>query len=144
MENKNNTWLGIFIALIGGLVIGSFLTPGFGMMRWGGPGYDMYEEMEERMEDMHNEDIIRQDGAMQHAMEEMMFGFRGKTGVEYEEVWLRGMIVHHIGAVEMSERLLKETERPELEAFANDIIQTQTKEVEQMREWLDEWFNNEN
>ena len=54
-----------------------------------------------------------------------------------------GMIVHHLGAIRMSEDLLNETDRPELTQFANDIISAQQQEVEQMCAWLDEWFNNQ-
>ena len=90
---------------------------------------------------MHQEEIIARDGAMQHAMEEMMFGFRGKTGEEYEEAFLRGMIVHHIGAIEMAEGLLEHTDRPELVGMAEDIIETQSSEVETMKGWLAAWFS---
>jgi len=89
----------------------------------------------------HEEDIINSDGAMIHAMDEMMMDFRGKTGEEYEKAFLKGMIVHHIGAIEMAEELLEQTERPELVNMANDIIKVQSEEVDMMKEWLSDWFN---
>ena len=93
---------------------------------------------------MYGDELIDEDGAMMHAMDEMMLGFRGKTGEAYEQAFLRGMIVHHIGAVQMAEELLKQTDRPELRAFAQDIIEVQSQEIETMKGWLEEWFNNEN
>jgi uncharacterized protein (DUF305 family) len=51
------------------------------------------------------------------------------------------MIVHHIGAIEMAEQLLKETDRPELVKMGNDIITVQTDEVNMMKGWLNDWFN---
>lgn len=135
MENKNNTLVISLLTLIVGLIIGYFFgvntsTRGFFMN-------DMHEEMEDHM---YEDEIISSDGAMMHAMDEMMLGFRGKEGEEYEEAFLRGMIVHHLGAVNMSEELLENTDRPELRAFAENIINAQSEEIDQMKEWLDSWF----
>jgi uncharacterized protein (DUF305 family) len=139
MENKNNTIVLALIALIAGLVIGYF----FGM-NTAPRGFfmdGMYEEMEEHM---YGDEIIDRDGAMMHAMDEMMLGFRGKTGEAYEEVFLRGMIVHHIGAVRMAEELLEQTDRSELQTFAREIIEVQSREIETMKGWLEAWFNQNN
>lgn len=140
MEAKNQT-LGIaLLALIAGLIIGylfgSSAVPQRGF--WGGE--DMYEEMEEHM---YGDDVLGSDGELQHMMDEMMLIGRGRSGEAYEEAFLRGMIVHHLGAISMSEQLLEETERPELVQFANAIIATQSTEVEQMKGWLEAWFTEE-
>lgn len=121
---------GVILGLVVGYFIGFSAAPGADWMHddaAGGHGH-MHEGM--MGGGMHDHDIIRQDGAMQHAMDEMMVGFRGKEGAEYEEAFLRGMIVHHIGAVEMTEDLLEETDRPELVEFGNDIITQQSAEIE--------------
>lgn len=102
---------------------------------------NMYEEMEEHM---YGDEIIDHDGAMIHAMDEMMRAFRGKEGDEYDEIFLRSMIVHHLGAIQISEELLENTDRQELQTFAQDIISTQSAEVEEMKGWLDAWFNDAN
>jgi len=49
--------------------------------------------------------------------------------------------VHHIGAIKMSENLLEQTDRPELIELANNIIESQSAEVDQMKGWLQTWFN---
>lgn len=67
------------------------------------------------------------------------YGMMG-SGEEYEEAFLRGMIMHHLGAISMAEELLEETERPELVDLANGIIETQAKEVEMMEGWLKDWY----
>lgn len=143
MENKNQTIIIGLLALIVGLIIGYFFGGNNMMSNRGFFSNDsMYEEMEEHMgEHMYGDELIDEDGAMMHAMDEMMLGFRGKTGEEYEEAFLRGMIVHHIGAIEMAEELLKQTDRPELVKLANDIISAQNSEVDMMRGWLKDWFN---
>lgn len=138
MENKNNT---IVIGLLV-LIIGLFLGYFFGVNNMPHRGFfsndSMYEEMEEHM---YDDDIIDNDGAMMHAMDEMMLGFRGKTGEAYEEAFLIGMIVHHLGAIDMAKELLNQTDRPELVNLANEIISAQNKEVDMMKEWLKVWFN---
>lgn len=141
MENKNQTTIIALLALITGLLLGYFLS--INKMPYESFfSNDMtHEEIESQM---YEDEIISSDGAMMHAMDEMMLGFRGKTGEEYEEAFLRGMIVHHIGAVKMAEELLEQTNRPELRTFAQDIINVQSKEVEIMKGWLVEWFNNTN
>lgn len=138
MDNKNTIIIGL-LALIAGLLIGYFASadrmPHHGGLFW---EEAMYEEMGEHM---YGDDIINSDGELRHMMDEMLLIGRGQTGKAYEEAWLRGMIVHHLGAVAMSEALLEQTERPELIELANTIIETQTAEVEQMRGWLNAWFN---
>ena len=43
------------------------------------------------------------------------------------------MIAHHVGAVEMSELLLKKGKDPVLKSFANKVIAAQNTEIEQMK-----------
>ncbi|MDQ3459905.1 MAG: DUF305 domain-containing protein [Deinococcota bacterium] len=57
-------------------------------------------------------------------------------GEAFEVGFLSMMIVHHQGAVEMSEWILERTERPELRETAEAIIASQEAEIEMMSEWL--------
>lgn len=145
MKNSNviiGGLAGIIVGLVVGYLIGVNTTPDLGWMHDDGHMHDhAYEEMGEHM---YESGFLRQDGAMQHAMDEMMLGFRGKEGVAYEEAFLRGMIVHHLGAVAMAEELKEETNRPELLEFADKIINAQSGEIEEMQTWLETWFNNSN
>ncbi|WP_422345904.1 CopM family metallochaperone [Parasphingorhabdus sp.] len=50
--------------------------------------------------------------------------------------FMQGMIAHHEGALEMAEIVLKHGKDPETKALAQQIIDSQRKEIEQMREWL--------
>jgi len=138
MENKNSTIIVGLLALIVGLFLGYF----FGANTMPHRGFlsndSMYEEMEEHM---FGDEIVDGDGELQHMMSEMMLISRGQTGEAYEKAWLRGMVVHHLGAIEMSKELLKQTDRPELVKLANNIIGSQSAEVEQMKGWLNSWFN---
>ncbi len=56
---------------------------------------------------------------------------------EFEDLWLELMIAHHEGAVQMAEQQAAEgTYRPAVE-LAEDVVASQTAEIEQMRELLD-------
>jgi uncharacterized protein (DUF305 family) len=54
--------------------------------------------------------------------------------------FLQHMIPHHLEAIESAEALLAVTERPELRALLEDVVETQTAEVDLMRRWIDAWF----
>ena len=131
MNVQSNTVIIGLLALSVGLLIGY----GFGMRT---------EPVDTHGEVMpYQDDMMMQNGAMQHAMEEMMREFNGKHGAAYEKAFLEGMIVHHMGAIEMAEMLLTETDRPELIQMANDIITAQEREVQMMRGWHGAWFTQE-
>ncbi len=65
------------------------------------------------------------------------------TGLEqasdFDKVFVEEMIPHHQMAVMMASMLKNGTERPEMKKLADDIITTQTKEIDQMRQWLKSW-----
>jgi uncharacterized protein (DUF305 family) len=137
MESKNQAIIIGLLALITGLIIGYFFSEN-AMHRGFFSGDSMYEEMKEHM---YGDEIVDNDGELQHLMSEMMLIGRGQTGEKYEEAFLRGMITHHLGAVAMSEKLLEQTSRPELIELAGNIIESQSAEVEMMKGWLNIWFN---
>ena len=79
-------------------------------------------------------------GSMEHQMMTMTDRMKGKTGDELDKIFLEDMIVHHQGAVDMAQILVKETKRPELQKMGADIIRVQTAEIAQMQTWLNTWF----
>ena len=50
------------------------------------------------------------------------------------------MIRHHEQAVAAAEIALAETERGEIRGLAEDIIEAQTREIDQLRDWRAEWY----
>jgi len=63
------------------------------------------------------------------------------AGVEdFDRAFIRWMVPHHEMGVMMARMVLVRTDRPELERLARDIIDTQRKEIDQMRRWYREWY----
>lgn len=63
--------------------------------------------------------------------------------IESEHDYLVHMIAHHEEAVSSANILKANTQRDEMKKFADDIIKTQSAEIEQMKSWLDTWYPNE-
>jgi uncharacterized protein (DUF305 family) len=72
-----------------------------------------------------------------------MAGPMGMSGhmmsVESEFDYLTQMIPHHEEAIASAQVLAEGTDRPEMQAFAQQIIETQSAEVAQMKTWLATW-----
>jgi uncharacterized protein (DUF305 family) len=77
---------------------------------------------------------------MDGAMESITMSLNGKTGDDFDKVFLAEMIVHHQGAVEMAKQALVSSKRPELVTLANDIINAQNNEINMMQNWQIAWF----
>lgn len=57
--------------------------------------------------------------------------------VSVEAAFAEGMIMHHQMAVEMAQAILSHTDEEKVIALANNIIETQNKEIEQMQKIFD-------
>jgi len=64
----------------------------------------------------------------------------GAAEQPYDLQYLDSMIHHHNGAVVMARMVLGKTERPELKAFAQTIVDDQTKEIGYMQQLRDQWY----
>jgi uncharacterized protein (DUF305 family) len=60
------------------------------------------------------------------------------SGIEAERVFLRLMIAHHRGALEMSEGVLERSEHPAVLAFARAVLRSQKSEIDLMTRMLQE------
>lgn len=57
-----------------------------------------------------------------------------------EKDFLMGMIPHHRGALMMSQMALQKASRPEVRKLAQDAIESQTREIALMTNWLRDWY----
>lgn len=136
--NENKLAIGLVVGLVLGVVVSLLVTnsavnnQGFGMM-WNmmGGGGNM----------MSNHAAHHPEQVMFGMMDDMMSGQDGRTGDEFDKAFLAGMIVHHEGAINMANAALRNAKHQEIKNMANEIISTQSKEIEQMNNWEKQWYN---
>ena len=63
----------------------------------------------------------------------------GLKANEFDVEFIKQMIPHHEGAIEMARALKAEDRYAELGAMAEAVIKTQSAEIEQMKGWLGAW-----
>jgi uncharacterized protein (DUF305 family) len=65
-----------------------------------------------------------------------MTKLRSSAGAEFDTLWLRSMIAHHQGAIEMAKAELANGENVDAKRLAQTIIDTQQAEIGQMKQML--------
>lgn len=75
----------------------------------------------------------------QMSLGSMMEALQGKTGDDFDKVFLQSMIAHHQGAIDMATTAKTSAKHNELKTMANEIITAQQKEIDQMFKWQKEW-----
>lgn len=77
----------------------------------------------------------------QPAYQPMMRELMGLSPEDADIVFLEDMIEHHLAAVHMAKEVLDKNlaQHDEVRTLAKEIIATQSREIDQMREWLEMW-----
>lgn len=79
-------------------------------------------------------------GGMNMGMGDMQIG--EDASKPFDQLFLEAMISHHQGAIDMATMALQMgTEHEEIKTLCDAIIKTQQAEIEQMKTWLQEWYN---
>ena len=97
---------------------------------WGMP------TMSDNMDGMDHGGMGGMDG-MAGMTEEDMQALEDASGSAAGDLFLEQMVVHHEGAIEMAEDVLDDGEHPGVRELAENIIASQTAEIELMRSMLD-------
>jgi len=70
----------------------------------------------------------------------MMKGNLGAADAEFDLRFLNAMIPHHQGALVMAKDVLNKSKRPEMKQLAQEILTSQQKEIDQMKQWRQAWY----
>lgn len=80
------------------------------------------------------EGMMRMDG-----MEGDLDALRSTSAADFDREFVEQMIPHHEMAIMMAQMLRSSTDRPEMKRLADDIVTSQSQEIEMMRGWLTAW-----
>jgi uncharacterized protein (DUF305 family) len=93
------------------------------------------------------QEVMQQHGMM--GISDMHMGMMGnnsdisrlQTAADFDKGFIEHMIPHHQMAVMMASMLKDGSTRAEMKQLADNIIVAQTKEIDMMRGWYNEWYD---
>jgi uncharacterized protein (DUF305 family) len=71
----------------------------------------------------------------------MMSSIKDKTGFELDKEYIKTMVLHHNGAIEMAKKILPISKSPDIKNLANSVITNQANEVSKLEGWLKNKYN---
>lgn len=89
------------------------------------------------MQNMEHGSGMNHDTSMNHNMAMDL----GPADADYDLRFIDAMTVHHQGAVAMAKEAQQKSQRPELRQLVENIVQDQTKEITQMKQWREAWYS---
>lgn len=60
-------------------------------------------------------------------------------GDSFDKKFIEEMIMHHEGAIDMAKLITTNAKHEEIKQLGVDIIATQSKEIEEMKDWYKNW-----
>ncbi len=70
------------------------------------------------------------------AMNKMHKDMMAAVDPDPTKTWVKMMIPHHQGAIDMSKAVLKHSKDPKIRAMAENVIKEQSKEIRELQDWL--------
>ncbi len=82
---------------------------------------------------------------MMHSNNKMMSGMNSdltalRNAKNFDQAFIQEMIPHHQMAVTMAKDLIPNSKHPEMKKLAQEIIQAQNKEINEMKTWQKKWY----
>lgn len=134
---KKEKWLGVFL----GFVICVIISAVVGFINMHRHNDRLYRRMtHDEKTRYRNSGNELHSAHMTEEMRKMSENLKDKSGDEFDRTFLREMIVHHEGAIDMANQALVNAQNPEIKNMAKNIIETQIKEIDQMKKWESEWY----
>lgn len=73
------------------------------------------------------------------SMADMTKQLTDKTGDNFDQAFIEMMISHHEGAVAMAELIPSRAKHDEIKTLGKAVIEAQTKEIADMKQWQKDW-----
>lgn len=83
---------------------------------------------------------ITYEPTMKPGDQKMLERLASLSGAEFEIAFMEMMIKHHEGAIKEARHCLDKAAHAELRELCENIIATQSAEIQQMRTWLCQWY----
>lgn len=81
-------------------------------------------------------------GSMDHrSMNHSMAMNLGPADANFDLRFIDAMSLHHQGAIAMAQAAQQKSQRREIKTLADDMIDTQTKEIKQLGQWRKAWYS---
>jgi uncharacterized protein (DUF305 family) len=58
----------------------------------------------------------------------------------FDKAFIDAMIPHHQSAIEMAKVAYQKSKNPQIKELAENIISAQQTEIEQMKQWREQWY----
>jgi uncharacterized protein (DUF305 family) len=131
---KDSVLYGIIGLLAGGLIVGTIAVAAVNSNHTG-----MMKMMGMHTSSMEMSHTESSDDHMGMSMNEMSSNLENKTGNSFDKTFLSEMIDHHQGAIDMANLAKQNAKHEEIKRMSADIVEAQSKEIDQMKAWQKEW-----
>lgn len=78
-------------------------------------------------------------GHMGMSMDDMASQLQHRSGDDFDENFISMMIDHHQGAIDMAVLAESRAKHEEIKQLSKEVVTAQTKEIEQMKQWRQQW-----
>jgi uncharacterized protein (DUF305 family) len=93
---------------------------------------EMKHDMSKMAMGVQSPATVGYEAAMKKMHKDMAIRYTGNTDVDF----VRGMIPHHQGAIDMAKVVIAHGKDPEIRKLAEGVVTAQEAEIKQMQDWL--------
>lgn len=126
---------GLIYGGVAGLLAGAVIVGSVAVIAVNSNNQDMMKMMGMNTTRMKDD----RSGHMGMSMNDMSYELQSHSGDSFDENFVAMMIAHHQGAIDMAKLAETRAKHDEVKQLSKEIISAQTKEIETMRQWQQEW-----